>query len=822
MSEKELITTVMSEKESNTITENEMNNYEKEYEELIERYNLTYVGEETKFGELKDKVEYFFETIDEEYEYDEQYFKEIYNICKLLMVVDNKDMNYAIKKLVLKAKEENIEISSFYNENEIKKISKKIEDELLNNIEEIDNEGDIHTIYLNCDLDEIEDKSILKLIYGDDNDIGKVIGEGGEAEVFEYGDKAIRISKEQPYKANQRLATSLECTGDSSTLATNVIKIVDDYGKAKVIEVYEKKNDLKKILESEKTKKSEKINMPKVVGQLLDAVENLHINGVIHRDIKLDNILYKDGNISIADLNTAINFNEELIDISGTLFYTAPELFLIKNFPHLIGEERKLVNVKNDVYSLGATLLEMFTKSKDGLIYDKFKEYCREKQTRESLTSIISFRQEFNIHSLITTDNIVLSKFLPEEVIENADEKDLEQLKVQIVILIQKMTAMNPDDRFTITEAKKEYRKIEKFVEEKFAIVNRQTEFDEKKIEFKNNIDKIKKKNGENKQDEILWEKPIIQKNKEEEEEEIEEEISEEEKEKLRNIFHSFAEEKYNLSKNTIDCLEILEKCIDENGNVNLPSEEFYTKYDGLRQKYIESKDKLENINKNEDNYSELEKEDIDNKRNYFLVKSNLIKLREIKLKIEIGRLKKLQNTVGKDNKTLDQELKNLKELLDDTRLATTTYNDKNMAENLFVKNIEIYNKKEEYLRNFGKRIEEINKKVQEEQKIRDQLKKVFQDKIKKANKNKKGFKVLMNKKEFDEFLKDIKNLHENTENFEEINKKLDKIKQRIKKAPFKKNKLYMDEEDKKYLDYLVGATADFEDDKNKDREHTY
>lgn len=93
-------------------------------------------------------------------------------------------------------------------------------------------------------------------------------------------------------------------------------------------------------------------NIAYVCKQVLQALEFLHSNHRLHRDIKSDNILYNSkGEVKIADFGFAAGLHRERENrhsIVGTPYWMAPEL--IKAEPY---------DQKVDIWSLGITALEM-------------------------------------------------------------------------------------------------------------------------------------------------------------------------------------------------------------------------------------------------------------------------------------------------------------------------------------------------------------------------------------------------------------------------------------------------------------------------------
>lgn len=92
----------------------------------------------------------------------------------------------------------------------------------------------------------------------------------------------------------------------------------------------------------------------KYFGEIAKAVECLHLNDYIHRDLKPDNILVSDkGTMKLTDFGTIKNMKGSIkyTNYVSTRWYRAPECILeVDKYDH-----------KSDVFALGCIFAEFYT-----------------------------------------------------------------------------------------------------------------------------------------------------------------------------------------------------------------------------------------------------------------------------------------------------------------------------------------------------------------------------------------------------------------------------------------------------------------------------
>ena len=189
------------------------------------------------------------------------------------------------------------------------------------------------------------------------------IGEGGMAEVYLANDiinkkeVAIKIIKQSTSLDPLNIARFSRETRASATLRhRNIIEIydVDEYhSKPYMVMEYVKGESLKEVLKKRGTFTI--VEACDIIYQLTDALMHAHEHGVIHRDVKPQNIMIKnDGEIKLGDfgialVNDAPHLTQKDI-VLGSVHYMAPEV-----------AQGKSATIQSDIYSLGITFFELLT-----------------------------------------------------------------------------------------------------------------------------------------------------------------------------------------------------------------------------------------------------------------------------------------------------------------------------------------------------------------------------------------------------------------------------------------------------------------------------
>jgi serine/threonine-protein kinase len=193
--------------------------------------------------------------------------------------------------------------------------------------------------------------------------IKREVGIGGMAIVYEAIDLktgqsvALKMLKESISDNTQALRRFIN---ESKAVAmmdhANIVKILDVSVKTEhkfIVMEY-----IKGITLRDYMNKKEKLSWQEAcafITQILQALDHAHMRGVIHRDIKPQNIMIMEGGfIKVADFGIAKIPNAETVTMVdhavGTIYYISPEQ-----------ARGKKIDARSDLYSLGVMFYEMLT-----------------------------------------------------------------------------------------------------------------------------------------------------------------------------------------------------------------------------------------------------------------------------------------------------------------------------------------------------------------------------------------------------------------------------------------------------------------------------
>lgn len=204
-------------------------------------------------------------------------------------------------------------------------------------------------------------------------ELGKLVGSGGMAEVYIARDAvlgrkvAIKVLNEDLANNKKFLARfQQEARSASSLTHPNIAKVLDageesvtdadgtEHVRAYMVMEYVEGLELSKLVARGPLKVPEAV---RVAGEILSAVEFAHSAGIVHCDIKPDNIMItRQGNVKVLDFGiaraAAAAFDDlaQTTSVLGTAAYFSPEQ-----------AQGKKVDARTDIYAIGVVLFEMLT-----------------------------------------------------------------------------------------------------------------------------------------------------------------------------------------------------------------------------------------------------------------------------------------------------------------------------------------------------------------------------------------------------------------------------------------------------------------------------
>ena len=224
--------------------------------------------------------------------------------------------------------------------------------------------------------------------------ITSLIQEGGMSYVYLADDVinkkqvAVKIMKDETFSDPLNIARfQREARACAALRHSNIVEIydIDEYkGKPYIIMEYVESKSLKELLLTRGT--FSVLEACDIVYQLADALMHAHEHGVIHRDIKPQNVMMQyDGGVKLLDFGIATITDAPNITqkdmVVGSVHYMAPEVL-----------KGKGASPKSDIYALGITFFELLAGKQPFTDSEPVK--IAMKQIEEPLPSIHKIRND--------------------------------------------------------------------------------------------------------------------------------------------------------------------------------------------------------------------------------------------------------------------------------------------------------------------------------------------------------------------------------------------------------------------------------------------
>jgi serine/threonine protein kinase len=243
-----------------------------------------------------------------------------------------------------------------------------------------------------------------------DFEIGKLLGEGVSGQVYIGRDKltkkryAIKVITKKSLKKDDMQNLKTEIAIQMSLDHPNILKMYgwcENATRIFLILEYAPNGNLFELWEK-KEKRFTQQETVKYATQIAEALKYCHSKGVVHRDVKLENVLLNSKNdIKICDFGSSalIEEGERLDGQYGTPVYVSPEV-LNENYDH-----------KTDIWSFGVLCYELLIGSNPFEIETLTKEQTYLKISNMDYdypSEVPNICKDF-IDRLLTTENLRLS-----------------------------------------------------------------------------------------------------------------------------------------------------------------------------------------------------------------------------------------------------------------------------------------------------------------------------------------------------------------------------------------------------------------------------
>ena len=221
-----------------------------------------------------------------------------------------------------------------------------------------------------------------------------LIQEGGMSYVYLAEDiinkknVAVKIMKDETFSDPLNIARfQREARACAALRHNNIVEIydIDEYkGKPYIVMEYVESKSLKELLITRGT--FSPLEACDIIYQLADALTHAHEHGVVHRDIKPQNVMMQyDGGVKLLDfgiatINDAPNITQKDM-VVGSVHYMAPEVL-----------KGKGASPKSDIYALGITFFELLAGKQP--FNDNSPVNIAMKQIEEPMPSIRKIRED--------------------------------------------------------------------------------------------------------------------------------------------------------------------------------------------------------------------------------------------------------------------------------------------------------------------------------------------------------------------------------------------------------------------------------------------